>query len=83
MTESINLAELPPQQQVILLLEDALREARSGLIASLAIVAVAKSGAIMTPAAGPSLSDLNLGVDILKTRLLAAAQQPSRILRPV
>ena len=67
---------------IVRLLEQLLAGAKSGKVTSIAAIVVGPMATIETPAAGGQLAEMNLGVDILKLRLIAAVDKPSPVLRP-
>lgn len=65
------------QRACVDLLEEALGEARAGVIYSIGIIACMKTG-YATVVAGPHAADLNLGCDSLKKKILAAVEEGNR-----
>ena len=84
----IDPAEMPKvvlKSEVISTLEQALTDARSGRLTSIALIGAAADGAIMTTFKGGQNGVLYVGVGIIDQQLLQEIVNPranSRILRP-
>ncbi len=66
------------QKACVDLLNEALDEAKKGMIDTIAVIACLKTG-YATVMAGSRAGDLNLGCDSLKKKILEAVERPHRI----
>ena len=69
------------QQDCVDMLEETLSEARQGSIETIGIIVCFKTG-YATAMTGSRASDLNLGCDSLKRKIMAAVEDRSPLIRP-
>jgi hypothetical protein len=66
---------VPGQAETVALLKGALAQAEQGQITTVGLIIVTPLGQIGHSMVGPRMADVNIGIDLLKTDMLAAMRR--------